>query len=128
MPSWLRGALAVAAGFPAMLVAVAATMAVAMALMGIRSAEAAPTAAFVGVLIVLALVCGAFGGAVCHWLAGRDNRLAAPVLAVLVAAPGVAGALNTPPGPLAWHGWAVTAAGVLGVLGGSLFWTRARRG
>ena len=125
MPEWLRGVLAVAAGFLAMLAAVAATMAVAMALMGVRP-DAAPTTAFVGVLIVLSAICGAFGGAVCAWLAGRTNKLAGPVLAVLVAAPGVIGALNTP-GPLAWHGWAVTAAGVLGVLGGSLFWVRARR-
>ena len=127
MPGWVRGVLAVAAGFLAMLAAVAATMAVAMALMGVRSAEAAPTLAFVAVLVVLSAICGAFGGAVCAWLAGRTNKLAGAALALLVAAPGVVGALNTPPGPLAWHGWAITVAGVLGVLGGSLFWTRTRR-
>ena len=44
MPGWLRGVLAVAAGFFAMLLAVAGTMAVAMALMGVRSPEAPPTA------------------------------------------------------------------------------------
>ena len=125
MPGWLRGVLAVAAGFLAMLAAVAATVAVASALMGLRP-ESQLTAVYVGVLVGLSAVSGAFGGAVCAWLAGRGNGLAAPVLAVLVAAPGVAGSLHASPGPFAWHGWAVTAAGVLGVLAGARFWTGRR--
>ena len=127
MNGLLREAGAILAGFLAMLAAVAATMAVAMALMGVRSNAEPLTPAYAGVLVILSGICGLVGGAVCAWLAGRAHRRATLILAVLVAAPGVWAAVTAPSGPYAWHGWAVTAMGVLGVLGGSFFWMRGRR-
>lgn len=121
---WLRTVGAVVAGFLAMGLAVAGSMAVAMALMGIRDVSAPPSTVFAGVLTVLSLICGIVGGSVCAWVAGRAHPRATLMLAIVVGALGVWEAVTAPPAPNDWHMWTVTAAGVIGVLAGSFFWTR----